>query len=312
VGRAREAWEAWERFWFAPTPTSSLGLLRIAFGVVVFGWTVSLAPDLSAFFSSAGIVGAQPTAPGVWGVLGIAPGGGVVVVLYAALLVASVALAVGARTRLAAVVVFVGLLSFERRDPWVFNSGDGLLRVIAFYVMLAPAGASLSIDRWRRERERFWEFPSRAPWAMRLLQIQLSVIYIAGVWDKLQGTTWNNGTAVSYALRVSDLAGLPVPGFLSQSPVVVNLLTFGTLGMELALGILVWNRRLRRWILLGGVAFHVAIGWAIRVGFFSVGMLVLYVAFVDPDWATGKLLVLRDRLAARTGRLALASGSAGD
>jgi len=294
----------WNGFWFEPVSTSTLALLRICFGLVAFAWTISLAPDLSAFFSSAGILGAQPTAPGAWGILGLAPGGGVVLGLYAATLVGSLALAAGWRTRLAAVVVFVGLLSFERRNPFVFNSGDGLLRVIAFYVMLAPAGAAVSVDRWRAERDRFWECPGRAPWAIRLLQIQLSVIYLAGVWDKVQGTTWNNGTAVSYALRVSDLAALPVPAFLSQSPVIVNLLTFGTLATELALGILVWNRRLRRWVLTAGVGFHLAIGWAIRVGFFSVGMLVLYVAFVDPDWAAAKLLAVRDRRSRRAARRA--------
>lgn len=301
----------WEGFWFEPVATSTLGVLRICFGLVVFAWTVSLAPDLSAFFSSAGVVGAQPTAPGVWGVLGIAPGGGVVLGLYAALLAASLALAAGWRTRLASVVVFVGLLSFQRRDPWVFNSGDGLLRVIAFYLMLAPAGASVSVDRWRRERERFWEFPARAPWAIRLMQIQLSVIYLGGVWDKLRGTTWNDGTAVSYALRVSDLAALPVPAFLSRTPVIVNLLTFGTLATELAIGILVWNRGLRRWVLSLGVVFHLAIGWAIRVGFFSVGMLVLYVAFLDPDRAAGRLLGVRDRLAGRRSRRAAGTPSTG-
>ena len=56
----------------------------------------------------------------------------------------------GQWTRLAAVVVFVGIVSLERRNPFVFNSGDGLLKVIAFYMMLAPSGASLSLDRWRR------------------------------------------------------------------------------------------------------------------------------------------------------------------
>jgi hypothetical protein len=311
VGRARRSWEG---FWFEPVPTSTLALLRICFGLVVFAWTVSLAPDLSAFFSSAGILGGQPHTAGVWGILGITPGGGLVVVVYAATLLGSLALAAGWWTRVASVVVFVGLLSFERRNPWVFNSGDALLRVIAFYLMLAPAGVSFSVDRWRREHERFWECPSRAPWAIRLMQVQLSVIYIGGVWAKLQGATWNDGTAVSYALRVSDLSALPVPAFLSHSPVIANLLTFATLATELAVGILVWNRRLRRWVLSVGAAFHVAIGWAIRVGFFSLAILVLYIAFMDPDWASQKLLALRDRLAARSsGRTALSpAGGTGD
>jgi len=301
----RRGLRSWDGFWFEPVSTSSLGLVRIAFGLVVFAWTVSLAPDLSAFFSSAGIVEAQPRTAGVWGILGIAPGGGVVLVVYAATLVGSLALAAGWWTRLASVVVFVGLVSFERRNPWVFNSGDGLLRVIAFYMMLAPAGAALSVDRWHRGRAGFWEIGDRAPWAVRLMQIQLSVIYLGGVWDKVQGAAWNDGTAVSYALRVSDLTALPVPGFLSQTPAVVNLLTFGTLAIELGLGILVWNRRLRRRVLLAGVGFHLAIAWAIRVGFFSAGMLVLYLAFVDPDWATRRLVGLRDRFVGGSGPVEL-------
>jgi hypothetical protein len=44
----------------------------------------------------------------------------------------------------------------------VFNSGDGLLRVIAFYMMLAPSGASLSLDRRRRE-ERLLGVPTARP-----------------------------------------------------------------------------------------------------------------------------------------------------
>ncbi|HEU0317625.1 MAG TPA: HTTM domain-containing protein, partial [Solirubrobacteraceae bacterium] len=226
---------AWTGFWFAPIPTSTLALARIAFGLLVFAWTVSLTPDLSAFFTTGGVYTAQLKAPGVWGVLGLVPSGWAVVGVYAALLVASLALAAGWCTRLAAAVVFVGLMSFERRNPWVFNGGDGLLRLISFYMMLTPAGSALSVDRRRRNPDAFWEFPRRAPWGLRMMQIQLSVVYLAGVWDKVQGTAWNNGTAVSYALRVSDLNGLPVPAFLSHSPVVVNLLTYGTLATELAL-----------------------------------------------------------------------------
>ncbi|MGI8801748.1 MAG: HTTM domain-containing protein, partial [Solirubrobacteraceae bacterium] len=293
---------AWMDFWFRPQPTSSLALVRIAFGLLAFAWTVALTPDLSAFFTADGLLPAQIHGGGVWGVLGVVPSGWAVVGVYAALLVASLAVAAGWHTRLAAAVVFVGLMSLERRNPWVFNGGDGLLRIVAFYLMLAPAGASLSLDRRRRHADRFWEFPARAPWALRLMQIQLSVVYLGGVWDKVQGSAWNNGTAVSYALRVSDLTGLPVPAFLSHSPVVVNLLTYGTLATELALGILIWNRRLRPWLIGLGVAFHLSIGWSIRVGFFGLTIFALYLSFADPDWAARRILAVRDAIARRRRR----------
>jgi hypothetical protein len=206
------------------------------------------------------------------------------------------ALVVGYHTRLAAVVVFVGMLSFQRRDPYVFNSGDGLVRLIAFYLMLAPAGAALSIDRWRRARDRFWEFPARAPWALRLIQVQLSVVYLSTLWLKLQGTTWNNGTAVSYAQRITDLARFPLPPFVFHSATISNVATWGTLVVEASVPILIWNRRLRPYVAVVGISLHLAIDYSIRVGFFSMAMIALYISFLDPQWASQRLLVLRAAL----------------
>ena len=302
---------AWERFWFSPRPTSSLALVRIAFGVLTFLWTLSLAPDLGAFFGAGGLLARPPGGSGVWSVLSVLGGPLAVEVTFIVMLVSTLALTLGYRTRLASVLVFVGILSLERRNPDVFNSGDGLLRLIAFYLMLAPAGAALSLDRLRTDRDDFWSFPARAPWAMRLLQIQLSVVYIGGLWIKVQGTTWNAGTAVSYAVRITDLNRFPLPGALTHSLLLSNLLTFGTLALELALGLLVWNRRLRLPVLLAGVSLHLGIEYSIRVGFFSLGMLTLYLAFLDPDWAEVRLLALRDRLERRRSRARAAPAPVG-
>ncbi len=168
-----------------------------------------------------------------------------------------------------------------------------LIRLLAFYLMLAPAGVALSLDRRRLAPERFWEFPRRAPWALRLMQVQLSILYLAGLWIKLQGTTWNDGTAVSYAMRISDLTRFPLPGFLIHSALLSNLMTYGTLAIEFSVPILIWNRRLRPWVMLAGVSLHLGIEYSIRVGFFSLAMLTLYLSFLDPAWAEMKLLAVR-------------------
>jgi Vitamin K-dependent gamma-carboxylase len=302
---------AWNRFWFEPTPTSTLALVRIALGVLVIAWTLSLAGDLFAFFGREGIQPSAPRAPGSWGVLAL--GGDELVLggLYAALLVAAIALTAGFHTRVASVVVFVGLLSLERRSPFVFNAGDHLLRILAFYVMLAPAGAALSIDRLRSGGS-LWEFPERAPWALRLIQLQLSVVYVAAAWAKVRGTTWNDGTAVSYALRLTDLERFPVPAFLTQVPELAALLTYGTVAIELSLGLLVWNRRLRPWVLSLGLLLHLGIEWSLRVGFFSLAVLVMYIAFVPPGRASEAIGSARRRLRAGRRRLSSRRRSLGD
>lgn len=298
--RGRDLAAGWHRFWFAPVDTSTLGVLRIVTGLVVFGWTLSLAPDLSAFFGPHGILPRTPQPAWTFSLLGTSPSMTLVVALYCLLLVGSLCLAAGLGTRVAAVVVWLLLLSFDRRNALILNAGDDLLRLDAFYLMLAPAGAALSVDRWLRHRDRFWEFPQRAPWAVRLIQIQLSAMYLFAVWAKVRGTDWNDGTAVSYALRVGDLTRFPAPHFLTDNLTVVNLLTYGTLALEISLALLVWNRRLRPWLLLAGIAMHLSIEFGILVGFFSIAVIASYVAWVSPEAMTRVLLGARQRL--RRGR----------
>ena len=105
------------------------------------------------------------------------------------------------------------------------------------------------------------------------MQVQLSILYLASVWAKLAGDAWNNGTAVSYALRLEDLKRFDAPLWLANSELAINLLTYGTLALEAAIGILVWNRTLRPYVLGLGVAMHLSIDLSLRVGYLQLRAL---------------------------------------
>ncbi|MEJ2870913.1 HTTM domain-containing protein [Actinomycetospora sp. OC33-EN08] len=297
---ALATWNGWERFFFTPTSTAPLAILRFAFGLTVTAWTATQLPYLFTFYGPDGLL-PQPPAIGPWQWSLLTSTNTVIVlsVVFLATLLASIALTIGAAPRIAAVVVLLGLIAFERRNPFVLNSGDILLRVMAVYLVFAPSGESLSWDRWRRDRAHFWEFPCRAPWAIRMLQIQVSIIYVAAVWAKLQGDPWRNGTAVSFALRMLDQLRAPSPEVIAASGLLTEWLTFGTLIIELSVGILVWNRRLRPWVLGAGALLHLGIEVFIMVGFFSIAMWVLYLVFLSPEWTERTVLRLRDRWRAR-------------
>ena len=292
----RELTSSWDRFWFAPTPTSTLAAVRIAYGTVLLAWCALMSFDLRAFFSSGGMLEERVARPFTWSLLELFPSDAALVACFTALVAAAACVLVGWHTRLATAAAFVLLLSFERRNLVVLNSADTLLRLIGFYLSLAPAGAALSLDRWRRARDRFWEFPERAPWALRLVQLQVSILYLFTVWLKVQGETWNAGTAVSYSLRITEVARFEVPAWISQSALVSNLLTYGTLAVELALAVLIWNRRARPWVIAAGVALHLSIQATIMVGLFSVTIFVGYLAFTPPETMVRWLLGLRGRL----------------
>jgi Vitamin K-dependent gamma-carboxylase len=293
--------DVWHRFWFEPRPTSTLALFRIAFGMIVTAWTVSLIPNLFAFFGPDGIEPGRPGHhPGEWGLLTTYTGSFVLVMVLVATLVGAVALTLGLFTRVAAVVVFVGVVSFEQRNGLINNSGDALIRNLAFYCALAPSGASLSLDRLRSAPDTFWQFPPRAPWALRLIQIQLSVGYLSAVWHKVQGKSWRDGTAVSFALRIEDIGRFDAPDFITRSIMLTEVLTFGTLALELMLGMLVWSRIVRPLIMPMGIVLHLTTEFFLMVGFFGFAMLAAYLAFLAPEAASRHIMSVRDRLARRS------------
>ena len=145
-------------------------------------------------------------------------------------------------------------MSIHSRNPYILNGGDQVMQCMGFFLMFAPAGAVLGVDRWRRIRqgkESADQIPLCAPWAQRMIQIQASVLYFATFYYKSQGPLVDQWHRLS--LR-KPAFGIPA---LSNAPDPKSLRTQGAdlehPGDEFSLGVLVWFRDLRYRVLLAGL-----------------------------------------------------------
>jgi len=267
-----------------------MAALRIACGLLVLGWTISLLPDAQAFLSGDGLTSAGvPGSRGWWTVDLLSP--------YASLGLlgaAALALLLGWHTRIASVLVAFLLIAVQRRDVYVLNSGDLLLREMALFVALMPAGEAWSLDARRRGGSQ-----PRAPWGLRLLQVQVSALYLFSVVAKLGGMSWQNGTAVGKAVQLEDLQRFVLPQGLATSVTVSALLTYGTLVVEGALVVGLWLPRARWVVMAAGVAIHLGIEATLLIGWFSVTVVSCYLAFVPADALRRAVLRVRLRAPAR-------------
>jgi uncharacterized membrane protein YphA (DoxX/SURF4 family) len=259
----------WNEFWFRPQSTATLALLRIVVGGLTVVWTLVLASNFDDFFGPNGVADGPALAP----------------LLAGLLLVAAICLTVGFRTRLAAATVLFCLVVLYRVNPLVWNTGDALLRHLVLFLALSPAGAAVSVDSARRGRGRQWEFPVRQAWTLRLVQLQVALMYVVTFTSKLRGSTWRGGTAVSYVLRIPPDQRFALPSAVTSSLTWAHVFTWGTLVVEGAIPLLVWNRRTRPFVLAAGAALHLSIDLTLRTGFFSWIVLASYVAFVPPETA---------------------------
>ena len=72
------------------------------------------------------------------------------------------------------------------RNPNILNGGDDTLQVALFLLMLSPSGKALSLDAWLRRRFFGQSGPDWVPpWSIRVMQIQLCIIYLTTGLAKL-------------------------------------------------------------------------------------------------------------------------------
>lgn len=288
----------WDRFFFAPESPSPVALLRAAWGVLAAIWALTLLPDIDPFLTEGALRYDRPRGAGSWNLLDHLPDGAPLVVCIV-LVVAGITTAIGYRSRLSTVVAALAMLSLQRTNTTIFNSGDLVLRQIGVVLALAPSGLLLSVDQVLARRKRAGaaaDPPRRAPWAIRLLQIDLALGYALTAWAKLRGATWHDGTALLRALRIEDLQRFVLPDWLLHQSVLLNALTWATLVFEATFLLLVWDRRWRPWVIGAGIFFHLGIDVTFDVGFFSYAMIAGYLAFLPPEVADRWIAWIEQRL----------------
>jgi hypothetical protein len=300
LSQRRRPWPPWERFWFAPRPVSTLALFRILYGLLVSLWALALLPDALALLSADGVLPAHPRGrPLRTGLLAVFTSDLAVLVVVGGLAVVGLLLALGAWTRTVSIINFVLLLSIARRNPHMANAGDSLIRHFGFFLMFAPAGAALSWDRWRRARDHFWSVPERSPWAQRLLQLQVSIVYLFSTIAKLQGDEWLDGSALSQVWRAGDFLRLGMPLVLVDSVMASKVATYATLVIEDCMAALIWNRRARPYVITGGLLLHLGIELTMAVGFFSAVVCCGYLLFLPEERGVQLIGWVRERVTRR-------------
>jgi hypothetical protein len=290
---------AWNRFWFTPADPLSCAVLRIAVGLLAALHFLDLAGGLSWWYASDGLLPPET----VRSVLELASETGAsyrttylngfaagweLWVLHVLAIVAALAFAAGLVTRISGVITLVALLSYVHRSPLVAGHVEPVLSFLLAYLILAPSGARLSIDRWlaNRKPERLAKLdqPSiAANIGLRLIQVHLAMFYVMMGLTKLYGDAWWDGNAVWILLaqtesRPLDLTGLRrlgQPGYY-----LLNLWTHTLVYFELAFGVLIWNRYTRSVMLALSVPIWISLIIATGHVVFGLTMLAAGSAFL--------------------------------
>ncbi|MFD3875711.1 HTTM domain-containing protein [Streptomyces sp. NPDC058623] len=117
--------------------------------------------------------------------------------------------------------------------------------------------------------------------AMFVIAAQVCLIYAASGWYKIQGSLWQDGTALHYVLHLGNVTPWPaLSHFIAGSGLVVLLLTYGTVIVEVAFPFTLFNARLRTVMVLIMMSMHAGIGILLGLPYFALTMIAADLLFL--------------------------------
>lgn len=279
---------AWNRFFFEPQSPLNIALFRIVYGVLVLATALLLRGDWLAWYgphSWIRVATMHIVEPGTrLNLFSVIPQTDFwVLAIFYVLIAAAACLTIGFCTRASIIIAFLCLTSIDQRNLFILHGGDTFLRVAGFFLIFAPAGAAISVDRliriWRGKESV--EIPPRLPWAQRMIQLELAFLYLVSFWWKIKGGSWIEGSALYYVFHLDEFQRFPIPQFLLR-PAILRIGSWLGLAIEFSLGALIWFKKLRYPLLAIGILFHLSLEYAINVPMFQWDVLSAYVLFIDP------------------------------
>jgi hypothetical protein len=143
--------------------------------------------------------------------------------------------------------------------------------------------------------------------ALIVITAEACMIYATAGWYKIQGSRWQDGTAVYYPLHLEYFSPWPaLADLLSGSGTMVMLMTYGTVIVQVAFPFTLFNRRVKNVLLAAMMAEHAVIAVVLGLPFFSLAMIAADAVFLP----TSFLRRLGDRAARALPRLVRRGGRA--
>jgi hypothetical protein len=295
----------WNTFFFRKQPVQGIALFRILFSIVLVMNALMILPNLYDYFGPKGMVEASsPRSLSSFSLfyffsitqLSVAA-------VYGLHLLSAIMLLVGFFTRTSVFVAFVTLISLHQANFLVLHSGDTAMKLVLFLLVFSQAGDAFSLDamsaRGRGVRRNMPRL--QAPWAQRLIQIQVSFIYFSTTFLKFDGEAWANGNAVYFTSRLWDFERFSIP-YVFEHLWALKAMTWVSLFIEGALGTLIWFRPFRIPLIIIGILFHLVIEFTMNIPLFEWMMIALLVSMLEPREAYDfcqRMMRFGDRLRAR-------------
>ncbi len=172
-------------------------------------------------------------------------------------------------------------IGFIQRNYAVNYGGDILGSIFLFYMVFTQSCERLSVLNIRRVKKTFVPADIVSSVMIRMMQVQICVVYAYTGFEKLRGMSWWDGTALWSVLANPQMVLMDF-SFLRHIPWIIPILGFSTILFEIYFPVLVWSKKIRPYLLIAGVGLHAGIGLTMGLVPFGLIMVSTYFLFLNP------------------------------
>lgn len=275
----------WDHFWFAPQSLLGLGFMRILLGAtMVYLYSVRLM-NMDYYTDQSWIARSQALEimpevyrphflwgfwPDTWNLP-----------MHILLVGLLVLLTLGIGGRGITWLAWLINAAFIQRNYSVNFGADIIANLFLFYMAFTQSCERLSIWNLWRKKTNFNSSDILSSVMIRMMQIQISVLYAYTGWEKLKGLSWWDGTALWSVMANPQMTTMDF-SFLRTVPWVIPIAAYLTILFEIYFPVMVMSQKTRyAWLCIGAM-FHAGIGIFMGLGPFATTMLSTYFLFIDP------------------------------
>ncbi|WBO65082.1 HTTM domain-containing protein [Streptomyces camelliae] len=146
-----------------------------------------------------------------------------------------------------------------------------------------------AVDRWAKARDPKILLDVVANilhnGALVVIMAEACLIYATAGWYKIQGSRWQDGTAVYYPLHLDYFS--PWPGLadlMSSSGTIMMVVAYGTVMVQVAFPFTLFNRRVKNVLLVLLMIEHSVIAVVLGLPFFSLAMITADAVFLPTSF----------------------------
>lgn len=230
---------------------------------------------------------------------------------YALALLICLLMALGLYTRATSCAFALVVTAFSGRDILLTDGGDSVLIVMSLYLVFTACGRRMSLDsRSAATRRSAQTRTLTGAWAelaevrrrsvtlmhnaaVLVIGGQMCVIYGAAALWKVQGATWQNGTALYYVLHTDWFRVWPgLSDSVAGHAQIIAVVAYVTVFAQIGFPFLVLTRRPKYVLICILLGMHLSIAVCLGLPMFSAAMIIGDAVFLpEAFWpALGRLL----------------------